>query len=120
MRRKTLVSLLLIGLVMLPLWACSGEDDDSRDEGATSGVTALPQPSQANGNPFAFLPTLVESVRPSVVAIVTDGGEGSGVIWDDQGRIVTNHHVIEGASSAQVVLASGERIPAQFVASDPL
>jgi S1-C subfamily serine protease len=118
MQSGTSLRLLFIGLVMLPLWACSG-DDDSPDDGAASNVTSLPQSSQPTGSPFAFLPTLVESVRPSVVAIVTDGGEGSGVIWDDQGRIVTNHHVIEGASSAQVVLASGERIPAEFVASDP-
>jgi S1-C subfamily serine protease len=119
MQSGTSLRLLVIGLVMLPLWACSGDDDGGADEGAASSVTSLAQSNQPAGNPFAFLPALVEGVRPSVVAIVTDSGEGSGVIWDGQGRIVTNHHVIEGASSAQVVLASGERLPAEFVASDP-
>ncbi len=31
-------------------------------------------------------------------------GSGSGVIWDDEGRIVTNYHVIQGADSARVTL----------------
>jgi S1-C subfamily serine protease len=48
------------------------------------------------------------------------GGEGSGVIWDDEGRIVTNQHVVEGAQSLQVVLVSGERLDATLLAADEL
>ena len=32
-------------------------------------------------------------------------GSGTGFIWDDNGFIVTNHHVVDGASKARVVLA---------------
>jgi S1-C subfamily serine protease len=42
------------------------------------------------------------------------------VIWDDKGHVVTNNHVVEGATTMAVVLASGERLPATLVATDPL
>src|SRR5207244_5703315 len=32
-------------------------------------------------------------------------GVGSGFVWDDDGHIVTNYHVVEGANAAQVTLA---------------
>ncbi len=41
---------------------------------------------------FARIPT-VRKVEPSVVAVLTDSGEGSGVVWRD--RIVTNRHVVD-------------------------
>src|ERR1700730_15625991 len=44
----------------------------------------------------------------SVVYIVSaDVGTGSGVIYDTRGDIVTNNHVIEGASSISVTLSAG-------------
>ncbi|KAK9831013.1 hypothetical protein WJX74_000091 [Apatococcus lobatus] len=49
-------------------------------------------------------------------------GAGSGVIWDTQGHIVTNVHVIEGASDVQVKVArgiKGERYRAALVGADP-
>jgi len=55
-----------------------------------------------------------------VVAVLVGGGEGSGVIWDDQGHIVTNQHVVAAGDSISVVLASGERLDAELVAEDPL
>ena len=44
---------------------------------------------------------------------------GSGVIADDNGYILTNNHVIEGASEIQVVLDDGRSLPARIVGSDP-
>jgi 2-alkenal reductase len=44
---------------------------------------------------------------------------GSGVVIDTSGLIVTNNHVVEGNASLEVVLASGETLPAQLVGSDP-
>jgi S1-C subfamily serine protease len=35
-------------------------------------------------------------------------GTGSGFLWDDRGHVVTNFHVVRGASSARVSLAEGE------------
>jgi S1-C subfamily serine protease len=42
-------------------------------------------------------------------------GSGSGIIWDEHGRIVTNYHVIEGANEAIVTLLDGSHWPATLV-----
>jgi Do/DeqQ family serine protease len=44
---------------------------------------------------------------------------GSGVIVDSNGYILTNNHVISGASEIQVVLNDGRQMPARIVGSDP-
>jgi putative serine protease PepD len=55
---------------------------------------------------------------PSVVQIETDIGLGSGVVYDD-GLILTNHHVIDGASAVRVRLSDRRTLPAEVVGSDP-
>ncbi|OLT22175.1 signal protein PDZ [Actinomadura sp. CNU-125] len=50
---------------------------------------------------------MVDTVLPSVVKIETDQGEGSGVVFDDRGHIVTNAHVVAGARRIRVTAASG-------------
>ena len=42
-------------------------------------------------------------------------GTGSGFIWDQQGHIVTNYHVIAGASKASVTFADHRTLPAELV-----
>lgn len=42
-------------------------------------------------------------------------GSGSGLVWDGAGHIVTNFHVIEGASEAQIQLADGRQFSATLV-----
>lgn len=46
-------------------------------------------------------------------------GTGSGFLWDNRGHVVTNNHVIEGASAATVRLADGRSFPARLVGRDP-
>lgn len=43
---------------------------------------------------------------------------GSGVIVDKKGYILTNHHVIEGASQIRIVLASGQTLQAEIIGVD--
>jgi serine protease DegQ len=45
--------------------------------------------------------------------------QGSGVILDAQGYIVTNYHVIQNADKIQVYLNNGSKVPAVFVGADP-
>ncbi|WP_233061478.1 Do family serine endopeptidase [Parvularcula mediterranea] len=46
-------------------------------------------------------------------------GEGSGFFINDKGNIVTNNHVIEGATAITVVLNSGDELEAELVGTDP-
>ena len=47
-------------------------------------------------------------------------GQGSGVILDEQGHILTNEHVIEGAGRIEVALSDGRRIVAHKIGKDSL
>jgi putative serine protease PepD len=58
---------------------------------------------------------VVKQVSPSVVLIQTSQGLGSGIVFDAAGHVVTNAHVVEGASSFQVTLADGKQYPARLV-----
>jgi S1-C subfamily serine protease len=78
--------------------------------------------------------SIFERVSPSVVQVVGLGsggpaaparGEeqpvqtGTGFVWDQAGHVVTNDHVVEGANSLAVRLASGEVVRAQIVGVAP-
>ncbi|MDO4437242.1 MAG: trypsin-like peptidase domain-containing protein [Coriobacteriaceae bacterium] len=62
---------------------------------------------------------------PSVVSITAQGGAdgqggiGSGVILDEDGNILTNHHVIENADTLVVNTDAGESYEAELVGADP-
>jgi S1-C subfamily serine protease len=77
---------------------------------------------------------LFEATKPSVVSITTASrvfdpwrqrsqdvprGTGSGFVWDAEGHVVTNYHVIQGAAGAQVRLADGRVLPGQLVGAAP-
>ena len=74
---------------------------------------------------------VVKILTPSVVQIVTEflamdmfnqpvpgRGVGTGIILDQQGHILTNNHVIDGARSITVTLSNGKSFPAQVVGGD--
>jgi serine protease Do len=44
---------------------------------------------------------------------------GSGFVWDQQGHIVTNNHVVNGADQIQVTFSDGTILPAKLVGTDP-
>lgn len=46
-------------------------------------------------------------------------GLGTGMIIDDKGHILTNHHVAGGAAKIEVQLSNGERYPAKLIGTDP-
>lgn len=74
---------------------------------------------------------VVEQVNPAVVTVVNRldprqsgfGGEarGSGVVIDEDGRIITNFHVIEGAveGGLLVIFSDGKIEPARLIGGDP-
>jgi len=60
---------------------------------------------------------VAEVLGPSVVQITTTTGVGSGVIYGD-GLIMTNHHVIDGATNIVVQLSDGRYFPGTVLGSD--
>ncbi len=46
-------------------------------------------------------------------------GEGSGFVWDEEGHLVTNQHVVENADRVTVQFADGTELDAEIVGSDP-
>jgi len=53
------------------------------------------------------LEVLYKNVIPGVVAVITDQGLGSGFVFDNEGHVVTNQHVVAGASAVEVAFTSG-------------
>ena len=49
---------------------------------------------------------------------LTPVGAGSGFVWDTQGHIVTNYHVVEGAEQVQVTFSDGTMSIAQVIGTD--
>lgn len=65
-------------------------------------------------------------VSPSVVYIQVaeqggffEEGAGSGFVYDKEGHIVTNHHLVENGGEILVTLADETTVPAQVVGTDP-
>jgi serine protease DegQ len=99
-------------LASATLTACVGDDD------ASPAAEAAGDPPERG--PLAGVPDLVDRLQPSVVAVATDVGEGSGVIYHDDGVIVTNRHVVGEAATVDVRFADGARAEADVVAVDPV
>ena len=72
------------------------------------------------------IPEIYDTVSPSVVSIISTGGtglntavsSGSGVILTKDGYVVTNNHVIDGASIITVKTIAGQSLDAQLVGKD--
>jgi S1-C subfamily serine protease len=64
------------------------------------------------------LVALYQAVLPGVVTIRTDTGLGSGFVFDAEGHIVTNQHVVDGASTVEVDFSSGYKAHGTVLASD--
>ena len=109
---------LIVGIANIWLVAACGCEVVSTTPRAAQ---TIPQPPSRGALPPAEQATvdLFESVSPAVVYITTltqrrniftgvstevPRGTGSGFVWDDAGHIVTNLHVLQGATAAQVVL----------------
>lgn len=64
------------------------------------------------------LEALYQQVLPGVVSIRTNGSLGSGFVFDREGHIITNQHVVEGASEVELSFSSGFKALGTVIGSD--
>jgi S1-C subfamily serine protease len=103
----------LIGMTTEPR-AITARGELAADERATIGIFEQASPS------VVFISTR-QRVRDLWTRNIfsVPKGTGSGFVWDDMGHVVTNNHVIEGASEATVRLNDGRSYSAVLVGASP-
>ena len=78
---------------------------------------------QGNGSRNLGLTLIYNNTRYSVVLILVSSpagdGQGSGFVYDLEGRIITNNHVVEDADDIQVTFLDGTIVEATLVGTDP-
>jgi len=75
------------------------------------------QPASSSGN--LSVQSIYQLANKGVVEIAAGQGQGSGFVYDGDGHIVTNQHVVEGATSVSVKFWNGKTYDAQVVGTDP-
>ncbi len=147
-RPLVLAALLLAGAALTGCATLTGAAGPTPTSTATSGPAATPTTAPASnggkgdksypgptGGSFASLPSiadLVELVEPAVVNIVVQTTQqtffgaaqrstssGSGVIFREDGYILTNNHVVQGADDIRVTLNDTSEFEATVVGTDP-
>ena len=114
--------------------ASSPEYEGSREEislGKNEGINSEGEKITSAGQAYNSISEVYYAVSDSVVEITTETvqngswmgqyvteGAGSGVIIDERGFIVTNHHVVEGTTNIVVRLTTGEEFEAALMGSD--
>jgi len=78
---------------------------------------------QGNGSRNLGLTLIYNNTRNSVVLILVSGpagdAQGSGFVYDMEGRIITNNHVVEDADEILVTFLDGTIVEATLVGTDP-
>jgi S1-C subfamily serine protease len=92
---------------------------------STPTTAAAPPIKVAGSTSSSSVSQIVKSVSPSIVAITATNGsqsqdEGTGMIITSTGEVLTNNHVIDGATTITVALnGSTKQLPATLVGTDP-
>lgn len=110
--RKRASGFIAVGILLVGLTgACS-----AAPVATPVAATISPSPTAAVGLEEQYIRVVADASR-SVVAIQAGSALGSGVIFDGQGDIVTNAHVVAGATSYRVFLAGGQSYDARLLGS---
>ncbi|MFP8964757.1 S1C family serine protease [Streptomyces nanhaiensis] len=101
------------------LAGCTGSDSSGGAGASPSPSATVPVPATAEDLQESFQ-QVVDQVLPSVVQVTTGEGLGSGVVYDGEGHIVTNAHVVGDAERFRITMATGrDELDAELVASYP-
>ena len=100
-------------------------DSDS----ATAPQVTVSGEAQPTADSSSSVAAIYKNSSEAVVEIaVTSGGgsgggtqqaQGSGFVYDEQGHVITNQHVVDGAESVEVTFSNGKTYDATVVGSDP-
>ena len=88
---------------------------------APSGIPSLPPPQE---RPSESLPSIIKRIEPSTVIVFTYDNKGdflylgSGFFISQNGDIITNYHVLQGASSAEVKTSDGKTHPITYIVAE--
>jgi S1-C subfamily serine protease len=120
-----LAALTLAAVTVALVWRGSAPDPapprlvEARGELAADEAATIALFEEARSS-VVFITTSARAVDPwSRDVEETPRGAGSGVVWDAAGHIVTNAHVLAGASSALVRMADGAAVRAALVGMSP-
>jgi putative serine protease PepD len=113
-RGRVLVASLALSIVA---GGIAGSVTGSRDP--ESAAVELPQAAAPPAAAQGSISAAAASVLPGVVSVRAGRATGSGFAIDQQGHVVTNAHVVEGASDVSLVLSNGRTIDAEILGSDP-
>lgn len=106
------------GLVGAALWDRSGAPP-----AGTPVATEQQRPSNTIAGDNLDLQSLLDKVGPSVVSIHTGTREGdaagSGIVLTEDGLVLTNAHVIDGARTIEVDFADGQTAEARIIGAAP-
>ena len=131
--RKTFVITLIFAMILSAAVGAGGYALSARlwDDGGGRGVNATNYNLTAATGSELSIQEIVAKNENSVVAITTESvstdvwarqyvteGAGSGVVYSEDGYILTNNHVIEGASNILVTMHDGKEYQADLVAAD--
>ncbi|MCL5318096.1 MAG: S1C family serine protease [Thaumarchaeota archaeon] len=81
-------------------------------------TTATAQGSLGDLTPPQIFKNVEGSVVSISVTLPSGGAQGSGFVFDNKGDIVTNNHVVEGATSIDVTFLNGDTVTAKLVGRD--
>lgn len=113
--RSIILLSLLTWLTTIPVGL--GASEDLRETPIVRAIrSARPAVVNIRGEK-ALVTTAANSTRPDTSRRVN--GMGTGVVIDERGYIVTNHHVVDGVREIEVTLYDGTRYIAKLVARDP-
>ncbi|MGD0003804.1 MAG: trypsin-like peptidase domain-containing protein [Anaerolineaceae bacterium] len=119
----------VIGVLFVTMVACQFIPANLPQLPATAAPTLPPAPTlilPQGGDTLLqnqdLLVSLFKQVNPGVVAVqvITDqgAGEGSGFVYDAQGHIITNYHVVQNNTSLEVDFPSGVKVHGKVIGSD--
>lgn len=112
-------SLLSTGLVVVA--ASLVDRGPSRTAVDQSALLPVPLTGISTGGATGDVVQIADRVRPAIAQLKVasgGGGTGSGVIFRSDGHLLTNAHVVDGATTVTVVLANGRELPGHVVGTD--